>query len=632
MMTDDRGEIRHINWGELFSFTHIFKGFKLAIHPSKLVLAVAAIVLIWAAGGAMDLIWCWTSHDIRPGEVQDYVSSPDTYKIAQEQWDSGRLAKARERLQRVQGGNSKFDFSDILLRPGSSTSSAFLEAFNTAFDEWVKAHPDRLPHLENQASADVKNPDKLSEIVAKIHKGQAAQAEAVLAAIDGARAAREKDPEVKDKADAQKQLKDDYVAARSNFTLWKRDNRDAMSQIQGVCLFDSFASFEWNSISNAIAAVGNGNILGGWLSYQPSSEPTITPYSGGMVQSGGPGSISATAVAPGFVYYMLQAVGGLKWLLTQHLLFGILLLVVSLAVWALFGGAIHRMTALHSAREEKISIVQALKFALGKWPSFFTAPLIPLAVVFVLGGIILVGSLVANIPYAGAPLVGFLFFLALGLGLAIAFVLVGLISGLGLMYPTIAVEGSDSFDAFSRSFAYVYARPWHAGLYALVALVYGVVCYLFVRFFAFLALTATYLFMRWGVWTGGEALGQSDKIPVIWKKPTWDSLYGNFHWDAMSGSETVAAVFIWVWVALVAAVVGAFLVSYLSSSATIIYFLLRRKVDATDLDDVYVQESPETPAETPGPVAQTSSAPTAEPAAPPPQAYPAGDAPPAANP
>ena len=227
---------------------------------------------------------------------------------------------------------------------------------------------------------------------------------------------------------------------------------------------------------------------------------------------------------------------------------------------------------------------------------------------------------------------GFLFFLALGLGLAIVFVLIGLISGLGLMYPTIAVEGSDSFDAFSRSFAYVYARPWHAGLYALAALVYGVACDLFVRLFAFLALSATHMFMRWGVWTGGDALGQSDKVPVIWRQPTWDSLYGNFNWDAMSGSETVAAVFIWLWVALVAAVVGAFLLSYASSSATIIYYLLRRKVDATDLDDVYVQESPETPAETPVAATETPAAPAAEPVTPPPAttngAVPADNAPP----
>ena len=38
----------------------------------------------------------------------------------------------------------------------------------------------------------------------------------------------------------------------------------------------------------------------------------------------------------------------------------------------------------------------------------------------------------------------------------------GTVGGFGLMYPTVAVEGSDSFDAISRSFSYVFARPWRS--------------------------------------------------------------------------------------------------------------------------------------------------------------------------
>ena len=41
-MTDEQHELRRINWTEVFSFTHIFKSFKMAIHPSKLGLALAA--------------------------------------------------------------------------------------------------------------------------------------------------------------------------------------------------------------------------------------------------------------------------------------------------------------------------------------------------------------------------------------------------------------------------------------------------------------------------------------------------------------------------------------------------------------------------------------------------------------
>ena len=60
-------------------------------------------------------------------------------------------------------------------------------------------------------------------------------------------------------------------------------------------------------------------------------------------------------------------------------------------------------------------------------------------------------------------------------------VLLGTVGGFNLMYPTIAVEGSDSFDAISRTFSYVYARPWRMLFYTLVAIVYGALCYLFVR-------------------------------------------------------------------------------------------------------------------------------------------------------
>src|SRR5262249_32373096 len=64
-------------------------------------------------------------------------------------------------------------------------------------------------------------------------------------------------------------------------------------------------------------------------------------------------------------------------------------------------------------------------------------------------------------------------------GLIMAVVLVGLV-GWPLMYTTISAEGSDSFDAISRSYSYVYQAPWHYLGYTLVALVYGAVLIFFV--------------------------------------------------------------------------------------------------------------------------------------------------------
>ena len=272
----------------------------------------------------------------------------------------------------------------------------------------------------------------------------------------------------------------------------------------------------------------------------------------------------------------------------------IIFLLFALAVWALFGGAICRIAALHAARDEKISVAQALHFSAGKFLSFFMAPLVPLFVIALIGGLIILGALVGNIPAVGSLIVGLLFFLAILGGLAIAFLLFGLVGGCPLMYPTIAVEGSDSFDAISRSYSYIFNRPWRAGLYSLVAVVYGSLCYMFVRLFALVALKATHVAVKMGVWTGGDRLkGAADEIDVLWTAPTFGNLHGGINTAAMGWHEMPAAWLIWLWVYLIIGLVVAFLISYLCSAATVIYYLLRRQVDATDLDEVYVAEAHE---------------------------------------
>ncbi|NLF33273.1 MAG: hypothetical protein GX591_20600, partial [Planctomycetes bacterium] len=55
----------------------------------------------------------------------------------------------------------------------------------------------------------------------------------------------------------------------------------------------------------------------------------------------------------------------------------------------------------------------------------------------------------------------------------------------------------------------------------------------------------------------------------------------------------LAAWIIRAWVYVVVGFVAAFVLSFAVSAFTNIYYLLRRKVDATDLDDVYVEEAGE---------------------------------------
>ena len=245
---------------------------------------------------------------------------------------------------------------------------------------------------------------------------------------------------------------------------------------------------------------------------------------------------------------------------------------------------------------------QALRFSASKFFSFFTAPLIPALVIVIIGLLVALGGLPGNLYGIGALYLGLLAGLALLAGLVITFVTIGLFAGAGLMYPTIAVEGSDSFDAISRSFSYVFLKPWRALLYGLTALAHGVVCYAFVRGFALIVLKCTRFWADVGVWQSGQTLpGAENKLVLMWPEPTFASLHGPIPSEALTGMEYAGALLMTFWVYIVVGLVAAFVLSYASSATTAIYYLLRRKVDATDLDDVYVEEAEEEqpPAEEP---------------------------------
>src|SRR5262249_11781103 len=129
-----------------------------------------------------------------------------------------------------------------------------------------------------------------------------------------------------------------------------------------------------------------------------------------------------------------------------------------------------------------------------RYVSFFTAPLFPLAFVAVMVVLLAIFGLIHMIPILGEIWDGLLWPLVLLAGLAMAVVLVGLV-GWPMMYATISTEGSDSFDAISRSYSYVYQSPWHYIWYCLVALGYGTVVVFFVGFMGSLIV---YL-GKWGV-------------------------------------------------------------------------------------------------------------------------------------
>ena len=126
---------------------------------------------------------------------------------------------------------------------------------------------------------------------------------------------------------------------------------------------------------------------------------------------------------------------------------------------------------------------------------YLTAPLFPLLFILVLLIAMMLFGLPFMIPIFGDIFVAGLFWpVMLIVGLLMAIALVGLV-GWPLMSATISAEGTDSWEAVSRAYSYVYQRPWHFIWYFVVALVYGAVIVFFIGFMGSL----TIYLAKWGV-------------------------------------------------------------------------------------------------------------------------------------
>jgi hypothetical protein len=497
--------VRGINWKDTFPFTLIFRSFRIAIHPSKLVLALLALLAIYCGGRLLDAVWP-ARHNGVPDEVQLY----------------------QESLRRPD--------------PGPAFAAERRELRNA-----IETHyRERLTRL-NKTDGDLD--DIRYNIVAERDK-----------AADAARkdfdAARERD---KPNADTLRTMTDARDQRLLGIYRGAYEELQRYKAYDGVGLFRLFYDYELSQVNMIVRAAREWN----WM---------------------GPGGVFA-----GIVNFFLV---GPAWALKYHWVYFTLFGIFFLIVWAIFGGAIARIAAVHVARDEKISIRQALAFSSSKFLSFVSAPIIPLIIVLVVGLVVAVGGLVGNIPFLGPVVVGALFFLALAAGFVMTLVLLGLAGGFNLMYPTIAVEGSDSFDAISRSFSYLYARPWRLAFYTAVAVLYGALTYTFVRFFIYLMLYLTHTFA--GLFFFTSAQSTAPLWPTMWPNPVVNErLVYDVDYLTLTLGQDIGASLLSFWVYLTIGMLGAFAISFYFSANTIIYYLMRNEVDATELDDVYLEQSDE---------------------------------------
>ncbi|MEN6459708.1 MAG: hypothetical protein ABFC63_12345 [Thermoguttaceae bacterium] len=252
------------------------------------------------------------------------------------------------------------------------------------------------------------------------------------------------------------------------------------------------------------------------------------------------------------------------------------------AVWALFGAAICRTAAVQLAADEQTGFGAAMRFAQRKWPAYCAAALLPVLGVLLTGiPIVIVGWLM---HWLGLVIGGILWPLVLLAGFVIALLLIGSLFGWPLMWGAISTEGTDSFDAMSRAYAYTFQRPLNYLFYAAVAAVVGWLGWLLVQNFAAAVVWLSYWAAAWGY--GEKVTGSGFGVGLI-------------HF----------------WVGCVKLLAIGYLFSYFWSASAAIYLLLRRDVDATETDEVFLDADQSEPSATlPTIGTDSAGAPVIEPA------------------
>jgi hypothetical protein len=348
----------------------------------------------------------------------------------------------------------------------------------------------------------------------------------------------------------------------------------------------------------------------------------------------------------------------------QTRLYLLLCLLWNVAVWAFFGGVITRIAAVQLSGREKISLTQAVKFVIPRYRDYVLSPLVPLIVIaFIVIGLAVFGF-VALIPLVGDVLLyGLLYPLILLGGVAMAVLIIGLI-GYPLMYTTISTEGSDTFDALARSYNYVFQAPWAFFYYSFISVLYGALVTLFVVFVASL----TVYISKWAVsqaplseyfnrkpdylfiyapesfgWKEFFLKGTDMQLKALpFKDPDTDRLIMRYepanpkdaekYRSAIWGVEKAGAALVTVWLTLGFLLMLGFSYSFFWTASTMIYLLMRKRVDDTELDEVFLEEdlpplppiqtpvsppAPASPAVTTLPMTSSPPAPVSPPVSPP---------------
>jgi len=298
------------------------------------------------------------------------------------------------------------------------------------------------------------------------------------------------------------------------------------------------------------------------------------------------------------------------------------IVVVLTLVWALFGGAITRSAAVELATEERIGMWEALQYAWGRYRHYAWSILAPLVGIAFFLLVMALGGWIARCPVLDI-LVSLTTLLYLLAGFIVMLIVIGLAAGWPLMFPAISAEGSDSFDAISRAYSYIYTKPWKYIWYHLVALAYAGAIIFFVKLFSLgmigsidrsldFGMGGDYAdSVRAGVLNYGMLAYQpvqevsTKAIATVASRDVTDGVLSRFLAETyglpaiqvgeadIGGTHHVVAFVAGIGFLIFVLAVVSFTVSLSFSLQSIIYLLMRKDVDGTDVTEVFQEEEEE---------------------------------------
>ncbi len=259
----------------------------------------------------------------------------------------------------------------------------------------------------------------------------------------------------------------------------------------------------------------------------------------------------------------------------------IILVLGMMVIWSVFAGSVTRLAALEFARGEKRGLKDSITFVMKKFWSYFWSPLTPILGVLFFIACNVAGGLLGKIEFAGEIAVAVGFPLAIISGFLIVFLGIVGIMGFVLMFPAISSEGTDAFDAISRAYSYVLSRPLHFLSLLITIIICGAAI-------SCIAGCGACLVMQISYFTVG--IGMGDKLNEIRAFIASLSGAGDAITSLKPMSMRIAALLFMLYIVLIKMTVGSIIIAFSGSASTIAYLILRKDVDGTEIEDVYVEE------------------------------------------